>query len=180
MRDEDFLFCILEKGRSLSKQAIPFLSDAVHVGLLSAKWRFLDILLLSDSDVPLQRTLRAVPVSYRCSICVVVFTCTPCVLSRLDLVLWSEPCIFTSLPLKAGTPASCALPEFLCVCKCHGGGISPEPFAMQASFFIHPALTAQRHPGGGVGAPTTHSTAGSSECVHSHTCSCDSRDYYTA
>lgn len=33
-----------------------------------------------------------------------------------------------------------------CVSVCDAGGISPEPFAMQGSFFIHPALTAKRHP----------------------------------
>lgn len=39
--------------------------------------------------------------------------------------------------------------QSLCVCVCHFGGISPEPFAMQGSFFIHPTLTAQQHPPGG-------------------------------
>lgn len=61
-------------------------------------------------------------------------------------------CIFRFLKSKADASTSCLLTESMpgcvCVCVCHVGGISPEPFAMQASFFIHRALTAQRHPSG--------------------------------
>lgn len=65
------------------------------------------------------------------------------------------------------------------VCVFHVGGISPEPFAMRASFFIHPALTAQRHPSG-----CSHHTRNSTTvcmwiCTRAKVCSCDAHDCCT-
>lgn len=124
--------------------------------MLSALLRCLDILWKSKSDVPL---LLEASKGVFLLLTQAVISSNACsgkqeVYGMLDhiyicLCVWISHCDILSLITNT---------RILCVCLCvgerrkesvHVHDISPEPFAMQGSFFIHPALTVQRHPWGG-------------------------------
>ncbi len=109
------------------------LFDTLHVDLLSAEWRFLDILLLSDSDVPLQRTPRlflfltqassSSLCMYICEcVCVCVYVCVVCVVCShyicicFDVVV--HACIFKFMHFGAGTHTYWSMCQCVCVCVC--------------------------------------------------------------